>query len=139
MQSDAVERQLGDPNEAHGESWAAGERDRNLDDGLAELGLGDEADDVQEYDPGEQGQEEGQAHYDDPNMFLEAEEEAPRPVSAALRKKQREHEEHLALLEQVKALCIKMEKALDDDQKDIMKGNPGLRKLTMLAEVCLSS
>jgi TFIIS helical bundle-like domain len=138
VQSGTDERELAHANEAHGESWDAGYtgNGENLDEGLAELGLGGEGDDMEEYDPGEQGQDDQQVGYDDPNMYLEAEKEAPKPVSATLQKKQREHEEHLALLEQVKALCIKMEKALEDDAVDVMNGKPGLRKLTMLSEVC---
>lgn len=140
-------------DEAHGESWAQPLEDNiNLDDGLAELGLGGDPNEVVGDDGLAELEDEVPAQYDDANydanydnaapnyddtMFMEAEEEAPKPMSAAMRKKQREHEEHLGLVEMVKVLCIKMEKALEDDADDVMKGQPGLRKLTMLNEVSL--
>lgn len=153
LQAPDLDQPFLDVDEAHGESWANPLEDNaDIDDGLEELGLGGEPNEL----GGEYGLEDQEvldeapvpAQYDDANydnadnnydegMYLEAEEEAPKPMSAAMRKKQREHEEYLALVEQVKVLCIKMEKALDDDAEDVKLGRPGMRKLSMLHEVLL--
>lgn len=147
LQVPDLDQPFTDVNEAHGENWANLEDNVDLDDdGLEALGLGGEVD--EEFGANEQDLlGEVPAQYDDNNyehegnyddtLPMEAEEEPQKPVSAAMRKKQREHEENLALVEQVKVLCIKMEKALEDDAEDVMNGRPGLRKLTMLNEVSL--
>lgn len=94
---------------------------------LADLGLGPE-EGVQEQE-GEGDDDENQIYAD------EAEEEQAPVANAAMRRRQREHEQHLALLEQVKALNIKMEKAIEDDARDVSEGRPGPRKLAMISEV----
>eukprot|EP00892_Ulva_mutabilis_P001501 jgi/Ulvmu1/11351/UM075_0011.1 len=98
---------------------------------LADLGLGPEEDAA----PDQQPQEEG--GYDDGEQIYadEAEEEQAPVATAAMRRNQREHEQRLALLEQVKALNIKMEKAIDNDQRDVRAGRPGPRKLAMISEI----
>lgn len=95
---------------------------------LADLGLGPE-EEVQE--------QEGEGDDDGNNQIYadEAEEEQAPVTNAAMRRRQREHEQHLALLEQVKALNIKMEKAIEDDARDVSEGRPGPRKLAMINEV----
>lgn len=95
---------------------------------LADLGLG----------PDEEYQDQGGEGDDDGNHEVyadEAEEEQAPVANAAMRRRQREHEQHLALLEQVKALNIKMEKAIEDDAVDVSEGRPGPRKLAMINEV----
>lgn len=96
---------------------------------LADLGLGEVQDQEEEVE--DDIEPDGQVYAD------EAEEEQAPVASAAMRRRQREHEQHLALLEQVKALNIKMEKAIEDDARDVIEGRPGPRKLAMISEVKL--
>lgn len=100
---------------------------------LAELGLGPE-----EEFPEQQPQEEERDDDGDNQIYADEAEEEQAPVAtAAMRRTQREHEQRLALLEQVKALNIKMEKAIEDDSRDVSEGRPGPRKLAMISEVTI--
>jgi hypothetical protein len=120
------------------------------EDDLAGLGLGVSEDEGEQApadrgadgdvllegdDGGADGQEEEEEYEEDDNASMQHGDEADVEQRPGRSKKKSDAQEAIAIREEARALCGRMEQAVSKDGDDLLVGKPALRKLQLLQQV----